>query len=127
MDKNGRIHAIIHSSSAAAAGVGAGLAQLPGADAPILTGIQTTMIKGIAKIHGFPLVGEEGVVEAIIATGLATMVGRVASQLLIGWIPGVGNAINASTAAAITEGMGWAADAYFEEHAASKSITAFAS
>jgi uncharacterized protein (DUF697 family) len=35
------------------------------------------------------------------------------SQALVGWIPGVGNAINAATAAALTEAIGWAADGYF--------------
>lgn len=30
-------------------------------------------------------------------------------------VPGIGNAINATTAAGITEAVGWAADAYFED------------
>ena len=33
--------------------------------------------------------------------------GRAVSQVLVGWIPFVGNAINASTAAALTESVGW--------------------
>lgn len=38
MDKSTKkkCHAVIHSSSAAAAGVGGGLAQIPGSDSPIL-------------------------------------------------------------------------------------------
>lgn len=44
---------------------------------------------------------------AIIHTASASTVGRAASQLLLGWIPGFGNAINASTAAALTESVGW--------------------
>jgi uncharacterized protein (DUF697 family) len=35
------------------------------------------------------------------------MVGRAASEFLVGWIPVAGNAINATTAAAITEFLGW--------------------
>ena len=34
--------------------------------------------------------------------------GRFVSQLLVGWIPFFGNAVNVSTAVAITEKMGWA-------------------
>lgn len=37
----------------------------------------------------------------------AATVGRAVSQVLVGWIPGLGNAINASTAAALTESVGW--------------------
>jgi hypothetical protein len=36
----------------------------------------------------------------------AATIGRAASQALIGWIPGIGNIINATTAAAITEAIG---------------------
>ena len=39
--------------------------------------------------------------------------GRLLSQVLVGWVPGFGNVINASTAAALTEAIGWAADSYF--------------
>ena len=44
---------------------------------------------------------------AALASFAASTVGRAASQLLLGWIPGLGNAINASTAAALTESVGW--------------------
>jgi uncharacterized protein (DUF697 family) len=33
----------------------------------------------------------------------------------VGWVPGLGNAINATTAAGLTEAVGWAADAYFSD------------
>jgi len=35
------------------------------------------------------------------------MVGRDISQALLGWIPDVGNAINAATAATVTGSIGW--------------------
>ena len=47
VSKNQKVHGVIHTASAASAGVGAGLAQIPGADAPVIAGIQTTMIIGI--------------------------------------------------------------------------------
>ena len=45
----------------------------------------------------------------------AAAAGRGLSQCLLGWVPGLGNAVNAVTAAALTEAIGWAADAYFAE------------
>ena len=113
MTKNEKIHSIIHLAAAASAGVGAGLAQLPGADAPVLMGIQATMITGIAKVHGHAL--SDAAAEKLLATFTASMGGRFISQALVGWIPGAGNAINAATAASITEAIGWAADAYFSD------------
>ncbi|MGA2534833.1 MAG: hypothetical protein ABSF53_02370 [Terracidiphilus sp.] len=109
--KNQKIHGIIHVASASAAGVGSGLAQLPGADAPVLVSIQTAMIVAIAHQHGFEIT--KALAMEVLVGYAATAGGRFVSQLLIGWIPGFGNAINASTAAAITETIGWAADRYF--------------
>ena len=109
------VHVIIHSASAAA-GVGAGLAQLPGSDAPVLVGLQTGMILGIAQHHGASIT--KTAAADLVLTFAAEMTGRGISQFLIGWLPGIGNAINASTAAAITEAIGWSADTYFRKKAA---------
>lgn len=111
--RNQKVHGIIHAAAAAAAGVGAGLAQVPGSDAPVLVGIQTTMIVAIAREHRVEL--DKTAAADLVLTFTATMAGRTISQLLVGWLPGIGNAINASTAAALTEAVGWAADAYFAE------------
>ncbi|MBQ9492420.1 MAG: hypothetical protein IJR54_01630 [Oscillibacter sp.] len=43
-----------------------------------------------------------------------TLVGRGVSQFLLGWIPGVGNVLNAATAAGVTEALGWAIAADFD-------------
>ena len=107
------IHGIIHTTSATAAAVGAGLAQLPGADAPALVGLQTAMIFAIAHEHDAHIT--QAAAADLVLTFAATMGGRGVSQALVGWIPGFGNAINASTAAAVTEAVGWAADAYFTQ------------
>lgn len=105
------VHIMIHGAAMAAAGVGAGLAQLPGSDAPVLTTLQSAMVLGIAQQYGVSLA--KTAATDLVLTFAATMAGRGISQALIGWIPGIGNAINASTAAAITEAIGWAADKYF--------------
>lgn len=109
--KNQKIQGIVHAAATAAAAVGAGLAQLPGSDAPVLVGIQTTMIVAIAREHGTAV--DKAAAADLLLTFTATCVGRGISQWLVGWVPGWGNAINATTAAAITEAVGWSADAYF--------------
>lgn len=105
------VNSIIHSASCLAAATAAGLAQVPGSDAPVLAAIQADMIRDIAAYYNEEITTVRAL--SLVATFSATAVGRFVSQWLVGWIPGLGNAINASTAAAITEGIGWAADAYF--------------
>ena len=70
------------------------------------------MIMLIAKAHGCKL--PETKAAQSLGAFSAAMFGRKVSQVLVGWVPAWGNAINATTAAAITEGVGWAAHAYFE-------------
>ncbi len=115
MDKSTKkkCHAVIHSSSASAAGVGGGLAQIPGSDSPILVGIQTAMIISLEKIFNRTIT--ESLAGAFLADTLGTTIGRGISQLLVGWIPCVGNAINATTAAGLTEAIGWAAAKAFDK------------
>ncbi len=108
-------HAIIHGFSTVAAGVGAGLAQLPGSDAPVLVSLQATMVHSLARRRNVPL--DDAAATQLVLTFAATMSGRAISQVLVGWIPGWGNAINASTAASITEAVGWAAVSWFDHEA----------
>lgn len=98
-------HAIIHTASAAAAGVGAGLAQIPGSDNALLTPIQLTMTISLGKVFDIQLT--ETTAKAALGSVAASTIGRTVSQVLVGWIPGFGNAINATTAAGLTESMGW--------------------
>lgn len=108
-----KVHGIIHGASVAAAAAGAGLAQLPGSDYAILIPIQTGMVIAIALVHGRKMT--EGGATGVIGTYGATVVGRTVSQVLVGWIPGAGNGINAATAAALTEAIGWSAHKFFEQ------------
>ena len=108
-----KIHALIHTAAAASATTGGGLAQVPGSDAAVITPIQVAMIVAIGAEHGTP-VGKSAAAELILPFSAAAA-GRGLSQCLLGWVPGLGNAINAVTAAALMEAIGWAADAYFAE------------
>lgn len=106
-----KCNAIIHSASVAAGGVGTGLAQIPLSDNAIITPIQITMIVSLAAVFDIRLT--EGAAKGILATFATSFVGRGISQILFGWIPGLGNAINTATAAGITEAVGWMAVSHF--------------
>ena len=105
-------HLIIHGASTAAAGVGAGLAQLPLSDSIVLIPIQVSMVIALGKVFDVELT--EAAAKGVIFTGVAATVGRAVSQVLVGWIPGIGNAINATTAASVTEALGWGIAARFD-------------
>lgn len=104
-EQQAKCHAIIHGASAAAAGVGAGLAQLPCSDSLVIVPIQVTMTIGLGRVFGIELT--ESAAKAAVAAGAGTTVGRMLAQVLVGWIPGWGNALNATTAASVTEALGW--------------------
>lgn len=108
-----KCNAIIHAAATSAALVGAGLAQLPVCDNAALVPIQTTMIISLGAVFNIDLT--KSAAKSIAGTAAATLVGRGVSQALVGWIPGVGNIINASTAASITEGLGWIVAKNFED------------
>ena len=103
--QSSKCHAIIHGASAASSAVGFGLAQLPLSDNAVIVPIQTGMAVALADVFGIGLT--RSAAEAAVATAAATMAGRTISQVLVGWIPGIGNIINGSTAAAVTEVIGW--------------------
>jgi len=106
-----KIHGIIHTTSAACAGAGVGLAQLPCSDSAIIGPLQTAMIVSIAQVHGANIT--KTAAADLLLTFAASITGRTLSQILFGWIPVYGNIVNASTAAGVTEAIGWAADSHF--------------
>ncbi len=105
-EQENQCHTIIHSASVAAALAAAGLAQLPGSDSAVIVPIQITMIISLGSVFGNTI--DKSWAKSLLSTYIATYVGRSISQWLFGWFPGIGNAMNAATAAAITEAMGWA-------------------
>lgn len=106
-----KCHTIIHSAAASAGAVGTGMAQIPLADNAVITPIQIAMIVSIGSV--FEMRITESVAKGIIATCATSIAGRGVSQLLWGWIPGLGNAINTATATGITEAIGWVAVKHF--------------
>ena len=105
-DERAKCHAIIHTASVAAGAIGAGLAQIPISDNLIISPIQLTMIISLGQVFGIQLT-ESAAAASAAATATASVVGKTACQLLLGWIPVLGNFVNAGVAAGITESIGW--------------------
>lgn len=106
-DMMDKCNGIIHGASVACGGVGTGLAQIPVSDNAVIVPIQIGMIVGLGAV--FDLNITEAGAKSIIASAGASIAGRAVSQFLVGWIPGIGNAINTATAAGLTEAIGWIA------------------
>ena len=105
-------HGIIHLNATAAAGIAGGLAQIPGVDNAPLFLIEVEMTIALAKVFGISIT--KAGAKSVLSGVAGTTVGRAISQVLVGWIPGIGNAINAGTAASVVEGIGWAVAKTFE-------------
>lgn len=95
---------------------------MPTSDNVIITPIQLAMTVSLGKVFGIML--DQSAAKAMIANTLAARFGRNASQAFVGWIPGYGNAINATTAASITEALGWIVAKEFEKQCEKKRKTA---
>ena len=110
-------HGIIHTSSLLAGAVGAGFAQIPTSDNLIITPIQLSMTVALGEVFGITM--SQSSASAALASAIGATVGRTISQVFLGWIPGVGNVINATTAATVTEAIGWALALEFEHQSLS--------
>lgn len=104
---------IVHSASAAAAAVGIGFAQIPVADSAIIIPIQVSMVIALGKLFDKHLTDSTAV--GMILGSAGSYIGRALSQVLVGWVPGLGNVMNASTAAGITEIIGWSVADKFDQ------------
>lgn len=98
-------HTIIHTASAAAGAVGFGLAQIPLTDNAVIVPIQASMTIALGQVFGLEFTKRAAAATAASAAG--TLLGRATSQIGAGWIPVAGNIINATTAASLTEALGW--------------------
>lgn len=107
---------VIHTAAITTAVVGAGLAQIPGSDHVVIIPVQVGMVLVLAKIHGKKATDDVSVIAAFFGVA-SSIVGRAIAQLLVGWIPGFGNVVNAATAFVVTEILGWIAFNLFEDEA----------
>jgi len=112
-EQNKKCQAIIHTAAGSCSAVGFASAQIPGADSAIMVPIQITMIISLGGVFGVTI--DKSWAKSLLAANIATYTGRALSQALIGWVPGLGNVVNAGTAAALTETIGWAVAKDLEE------------
>ncbi|MCA9738702.1 MAG: hypothetical protein R3E98_05040 [Gemmatimonadota bacterium] len=100
-----RCATIIHAAGTAAAGIGAGLAQVPGGDAILIMPVQVAMIVGLGRVFGLEVT--DAAARSVVYASLGTIVGRGAAKVLLRFVPGLGNVLNAGVAFGVTETMGW--------------------
>ena len=103
-DERIKCHAVIHSAAAGTAAIGAAN-PLSVADTVPITSAQVTMIMSLGAIFGKSMT--ESLAKSIWKSFWMAYAGRFIAQVLGGWIPGVGNVLNATTAGALTEYIGW--------------------
>lgn len=105
LEKN--CHVAIHSATVAATTAGA--IPIPMSDAVPITAAQIGMIIALGKIFNITL--SQAAAKSIASVGLAQQAGRAIASNILKAIPGVGPVIGglvgASTAAALTEALGW--------------------
>ena len=102
-----KCHIAIHSATAAATLAGA--IPIPMSDAVPITAAQISMIVALGKIFDITL--SQAAAKSIVSVGLAQQAGRTVASSILTALPGVGTIIGgvvgASTAAALTEALGW--------------------
>ncbi len=111
-DQRAKCHVIIHAASVSGAGVAAGMAQVPFSDIPVLIGIEVTMVISLGAVFGVMV--SRSAATSFITAYVGKKVGVAVFKGLIGWVPGLGNAVNAGTAAAMIEVLGWAVASDFD-------------
>ncbi|MCM1237212.1 MAG: DUF697 domain-containing protein, partial [Ruminococcus flavefaciens] len=102
-----KCHIAIHSATTAAAAAGA--IPIPMSDAIPITAAQIGMIVALGKVFDITL--SQAAAKSIASVTVTQQVGRTVAAGLLKAIPGVGTVvggvIGASTAAALTEALGW--------------------
>lgn len=102
-----KCHVAIHTASAAAATAGA--IPIPFSDAIPITAAQIAMVVSLGKV--FDVTISQSTAKSIMGVALAKSAGKAIVSNALKAIPGVGTAlggfISASTAASLTEALGW--------------------
>jgi uncharacterized protein (DUF697 family) len=113
---NQKVRGIIQEASIASSGIDVSSTHVPESDSAAIAPLQTAMIMAIASAHGIEITN------AAAADLLHTLSATVRSrqvpfgrQAFVGWLPGIDIDYNDSTAAALTEAIGWAANSYFDQ------------
>ena len=108
---------IIHSAATAAGAIG--ISPIPGSDIVPITAVQASMLIGLAKVFGISLTeaAAQQTAKAFVVGNLGKMIASSLSKL----IPGLGSAVCATVAVALTEALGWETAEEFAKQAKQKS------
>ena len=99
----------MHHFSAVAAGVGA--APIPGADMPLLWGLQSKMLRDVAEHFGHHMSVKDSAASAALLGG-GGFIARALARQGVKFVPIIGWLVSGAVAAAGTEAFGKAAIAY---------------
>jgi len=110
-DEEVKCNAIIHTSSVAAGAMG--VIPIGPADTFMITPTQIAMIIRLGAV--FDIRVSENIAKSILSGLAASLVGRFVASTLLNFIPIVGWIIKGGTAAGLTEAIGWAAVAHFQD------------
>ena len=108
---------IIHSAATAAGAIG--ISPIPGSDIVPITAVQASMLIGLAKVFGISLTeaAAQQTAKAFVVGNLGKMIASSLSKLT----PGLGSAVCATVAVALTEALGWETAEEFARQAKQKS------
>ena len=104
---------VVAGFSATAAGIAAGMAQVPMADQMPLIANDIAMTLAIGKVYDKDI--DESVAQSLVMSALGNQLGTGIFKSIVGLIPGLGNGINATVLAATTETVGHIAIKYFQK------------
>jgi uncharacterized protein (DUF697 family) len=110
-----KVHEIIHLSSNNCVEINGDVAQESVSSR--LNSIRTELIIAIASAHGTEITQTTAIelLEKLSAMVRSRQV-SVSRQAMAGWLPGIDHDCNDSTAAALTEAIGWAANSHFDQN-----------
>lgn len=95
---------VIHAASMACGGIGL-TPHIPLSDTIVITPIQVGMLIKLGNVFNVEM--SKATARSILYSCAGSFVGRNISAVTIGWIPVLGNAVNAVTGFSLTEAIGW--------------------
>ena len=113
-DQKEKCQYIIHSAAAGAAAIG--FIPIPGADIAPISAIQVTMLISLARVFNVSIT--KNLAEESAKTFLVGQTGKVLAGQFAKLIPIIGNGVNATVAAGLTEALGWESAEAFDKQSA---------
>lgn len=113
MGTKAKAELVVAGFSTAAAGIAAGMAQVPFSDQGPLMANDIAMAIAVGKVYGVKV--KENIAKSLVASSLGNQLGTGIFKGIMVLIPGIGNGVNAAVAAATTETVGNLLIEHFQE------------